>query len=63
MRYFEIAKLPARHILADADQRETARGQPRSRKIETPGERDVSNSSNLISRQSRQQHLSPQRSQ
>ena len=33
MRYFEIAKPPVRHILADADPRETAPGQPRNGSI------------------------------
>ena len=35
MRYFEIVKPSARHVLADADPRETAPGQPRNGTIET----------------------------
>ena len=30
MRYFEIVKPPARHILADTDPRERRSGEPRS---------------------------------
>jgi hypothetical protein len=63
MRYFEIAKPSARHILADADPRGTALGQPRNGTIETAGERCLSNLLNGINRPSRQQRLSPQRSQ
>ena len=40
MRYFEIAKPSARHILANAEQRDAAR-EPRSGKIETTGERGM----------------------
>jgi hypothetical protein len=69
MRYFEIAKPPARHILADAEPKEAA-GEPRSSKIETAGERGMKSAgslksrtailpepSNLTSRQSRRRHL------
>ena len=37
MRYFEIARPPARHILADADQRDAA-GEPRSGRLKRPME-------------------------
>ena len=48
MRYFEIAKPSARNVRADADQRETAPGQPRNGSIETAGERCLSNLSKRI---------------
>ena len=48
MRYFEIVKLPVRYILADAEPRETAPGEPRNGTIETTGERECR--SNLAGR-------------
>ena len=64
MRYFEIVKPSARHVLADTDPREAAAGETRNGAIETVGER-ASHRSLLdrINRPSRQWHLSPQRSQ
>jgi hypothetical protein len=67
MRYFEIVKPPARHILADADPRDTAPGEPVDSGIRKPFKPNqpalVSNLLNLIIRQSRRRHLSPLRSQ
>ena len=65
MRYFEIVEPPARHILADADPKETAPGQHAMAGYETAGRRamHLSNLLNPINRPSRRPHLSPQRSQ
>ena len=65
MRYFEIVKPSARHVSADADPREAAPGEPRNGAIETAGEwaSRTSLGSNRVNRPSRQQHLSPRRSQ
>jgi hypothetical protein len=66
MRYFEIVEPPARRILADADPRETAPGEPVAsgkRKPLKPNQPAlVSNLPNLTSQQSRRPHLSPLRS-
>jgi hypothetical protein len=63
MRYFEIAKPPARQILACADPKIIAASERRSDKGEIPKVRGMPNCLNRINRQSRRQHLSPQRSQ
>ena len=63
MRYFEIVKPPVLYVLADADPRETAPGQPRNGTIETAVERCLSNLLNKINRPSRRGHLLPRRSQ
>ena len=75
MRYFEIVKPPARHILADAEQRDAA-GEPRSGRLRDQWRLGCANSWNpsdrhcnfaraqdLLNRQSRRRHLSPLRSQ
>ena len=75
MRYFEIVKPSARHILADADQREAA-GELRSGRIKGPVEIGMRKqlesvrpalqfcrAQDLPKQPSRRQHLSPRRSQ
>jgi len=75
MRYFEIVKPPARHILADADAKDAA-GEPRSGRLRHQWRLGCANSWNpsdrycnfaglqdLPNRQSRRRHLSPLRSQ
>ena len=63
MRYFEIVKPSARRIPTDTDAREAIEQERRSRKIETAGERCLSNLFNRINQPSRRRHLSPRRSQ
>jgi len=75
MRYFEIVKPPARHILADADAKDAA-GEPRSGRLRHQWRLGCANSWNpsdrhcnfvraqiLINRPSHRQHLSTRRSQ
>ena len=75
MRYFEIVKPPARHISANAEQRDAAGGLRggRSRdqwRLVCANSRKPSDRSaillepmNLLNRRSRRRHLLPQRSQ
>jgi hypothetical protein len=67
MRYFEIVKPSTKHILADAEPRDTAPKNPVDsgiRKQLKPGRPAlVSNSSNQINQPSRRRHLSFRRSQ
>jgi hypothetical protein len=68
MRYFEIAKPPARHVLADTDPKEAA-GEPRSGQwrlgCANPSDRhcNFARAQNLPNRQSHRLHLLPLRSQ
>ena len=75
MRYFEIVKPSAWHILADADPKDAA-GEPRSGGLRDQWRLGCANSWNpsdrhcnfaraqdLLNRQSRRRHLSPLRSQ
>ena len=61
MRYFEIAKPSARHILADADPKEAAPGEPVESAIRKPFKPNrpalVSDSLSQVNRSSRRQHL------
>ena len=75
MRYFEIARPPARYISQPTLTRETAAGEPRSGRLRDQWRLGCANSWNpsdrhcnfaaqdLPNRQSRRQHLSPRRSQ
>ncbi len=67
MRYFEIVEPPARYIVADADPRDTAPGEPVDSGIRNSLTANrpalVANLLNLINCRSRTLHLSPRRSQ
>jgi hypothetical protein len=67
MRYFEIAKPSAQHILADADPRDTAPGEPVDSGIRKPFRPNqpagVSNLLNQINRPSHRPRLSSRHSQ
>jgi hypothetical protein len=73
MRYFEIAKPPARHILNDIEPKEAVPGEPRGGTIGTARERGTEAFQaqrtsvgvelvKLINRPSHRRHLSPRRS-
>jgi|HubBroStandDraft_6_1064221.scaffolds.fasta_scaffold4366610_1 hypothetical protein len=66
MRYFEIAKPPARHILAEVDQTEAVPGEPVKSAIRKPLKLSppvlVSDSLNQLNQPSRRRHLSTRRS-
>ena len=68
MRYFEIVKPSARHILGDVDLKEPTPGKPRIDGMKSAGNWQSGTSilpepQTLINRPSRQRHLSPRRSQ
>ena len=68
MRYFEIVKPSARHILSDTDLKEPTAGKPRIDGMKSVGNWQTGTSTllepqDLIKRRSRQPHLSPRRSQ